>query len=198
MSRIIIFGDSNSYGMGLSDPMTQNYGYHLSKLYNREYINTAAPGSSNTKIMYEILNFDFKDNDLVIIGWSYFCRELIVKGKDKIENLGSWINQKAPRNRAWIEHVYDSYDLTVKSYMNMHHANTYLKTKNIKVLQFCFEEDKQLIDIKNDYVWAKDIVMDIDIYTEIVGVDLTECNHPGPLTHKLSAEYLYNKFKDIV
>ena len=92
--------------------------------------------------------------------------------------------------------MYDPYDLTVKSYIQIHHANLYLLSKNLKFFQFCFEQDQSLIDIKKEFDWAKNISMDIDIYTEVESLDLTECNHPGPNTHKLAAEYLFNKLKN--
>ena len=54
---------------------------------------------------------------------------LEIKNKNAVENLGSWIDPKIPKNKSWIIDVYDPYDLTVKSYIQIHHANLYLLSK---------------------------------------------------------------------
>ena len=195
MSRIIIFGDSNSYGAGLSDPINENFGYHLGKYFNKEVINLAVPGGSNTRIMYEILNFDFQSTDVVFIGWTYVFRDAVFLRKDKIEHYGSWIDPKVAKNKDWLRYA-EEYDLTVKSYMHMHHANCYFETKNIKLVQVFLEEVPNAFYIKKDFKWSDKLEMSFDILKEVKYVDLTSCNHPGPKTHKLFAEYLCENFKD--
>jgi hypothetical protein len=196
MSRIIIFGDSNSYGTGLDDPATENYGYHMGKLTNIETITKAIPGSSNTRIAYEILNFKFEPSDIVLIGWTYARREMLAGKNVEVKNFGAWIDSKVDINRAWLEYFSDEQDLAIKSFMHMHHINMYLKSKNLKYIQFWFEELQETFDLKAQYDWADGVKMDFDLLSELQHVDLTHCNHPGPKSHKLAAEYIYNKFKD--
>lgn len=195
MSRIIIFGDSTSYGEGLDNPSLENYGYHLGKLSNKTVVNNAIPGSSNTSILLEILKFNFQPDDLVLIGWTYVGRELLMFDKHKCRNLGPWIDPTDVLNRAWLEYINKDYDLMIKGFMHMSHANHYMSHKNIKYIQFWFEENTEVFELKEQTVWMDNVVMDFDLLKEIEHVDLTHCNHPGPKTHKLAAEYVYNKFK---
>lgn len=197
MNRLVIFGDSNSYGMGLDDPKTQVYGYHLSKLTQRELVNNAICASSNTRIMFEILKFDYKPDDVVIVAWSYVFRESIFLNKTDVHNLGVWIDPKVPMNRAWLEELANPYDLAIKSYMHMHHAKQFFENKNIKNIQVFLEEDTESLNYKKEFNWTNDIEMSFDINSEVRHVDLTECRHPGPLTHKIVADHIYHKFKDI-
>lgn len=196
MKRLIIFGDSNSYGSGLSNPETESYGYHLSVLSNRQYINKAIPGSSCNRILFEILNFKFEPSDVVVIGWTYTCRETIYT-TDGIKNMGAWIDPKNHKNRVWLEDTYDVYNLSVRSYMDIHHASCYLNQINIPNIQWFAEEDSECLDIKNRFDWSKNIKLSFDINTETPHVDLTECTHPGPKSHKLVANYIFDKFKDM-
>ena len=195
VSRIIIFGDSNSYGEGLDDPLTQNYGYHLSKLSNRIVVNNAIPSCSNTSILLEILKFNFQPDDLVLIGWTYVGRELLMFDEHKCKHLGAWIDSTDVLNRAWLEHVNQDYDLMIKSFMHMSHANHYLTQKNIKYIQFWFEGNYEIFKLKEQTVWMNNVSMDFDLLTEIGHIDSTHCKHPGPKSHEIAAEYVYNKFK---
>ena len=200
MSRIVVFGCSNSYGVGLEDPLNQNYGYHLGKLINKECINKAFGGSSNTRIAYSVLNFDFQPGDIAILGWTYVCREMLAKEHDII-NFGAWSDPKEKISRAWLEHFCDEHDLSIKSFMHMHHVNIYLKQKNLKSIQFWFEEIEnrpETFVLKKEFTWADSIKMDFELLTEVQSVDATHCNHPGPKTHKMFAEYLYKNFKDML
>lgn len=196
MNRLVIFGDSNSYGTGLDDPSTESYGYHLSNLTNREYINKAIPGSSCNRILFEILNFQFKPNDVAIVGWTYFCRETLYYN-DGPCNMGAWINDKNTRNRAWLEEIYDVNNLSVKSYLDIHHATCYLNQINVPNIQWCPEEDSECLQVKKEFAWARNIQMSFDIIRETPHVDLTICTHPGPKSHKLVAEYIFEHFKDM-
>jgi len=198
MSRIVIFGDSYSYGDGLADPLKQNYGHLLGVLAHKEVINKAISGSSNTRIAYEVLNFDFEPNDVVLIGWSYACREMLAIKNTEIQNLGTWIDDSIKLNRAWLEYLCDEHDLAIKSFMHMHHINTYLTNKNINYIQYWFEELPEMFDLKTKYFWADTIKMDVDLFKEIQPVDLTSCNHPGPKSHKLFAYHLFKNFKEII
>jgi len=200
MSRLVVFGCSNSYGVGLEDPLNQNYGYHLGKLTKKECINKAIGGSSNTRIAYEVLNFDFQPGDIAILGWTYVCREMLAKESGVI-NFGAWINIKEEPSRAWLEYFSDEHDLAIKSFMHMHHVNIYLNQKNIKILQFWFEEIEnrpEAFALKKEFAWADSIKMNFELLEEVQHIDKTDCNHPGPKTHKMFAEYLYKNFKDML
>jgi len=203
MSRIIIFGDSNSYGNGLKDPLVENYGYRLGQLINKQVINKAWGGSSNTRIAYTVLNFDFEPGDIVILGWTYASREMLAKAPCDITNFGIWLADPSrvhdiPIYRVWLEYFYDDYDLAIKSFMHMHHINLYLKQKNLKSIQFWFEEFPKTFALKKEYIWADSIKMDFELLEEVQHVDITSCNHPGPKTHQIFAEYLYKNFKEIL
>ena len=79
MSRLITFGDSFTYGHHLVDNNKQAWPAVLGTIMNLPVVNVAQPGSSNVEILAEILNFEFKDNDLVIIGWTFVERDIVFK-----------------------------------------------------------------------------------------------------------------------
>lgn len=86
--RLIAFGDSNTWGQGLPDLKTNNYiGDGPSKYawpllvanrLNLECINNSECGTGPKSHAYRISEFDFKNDDIVCILWSYSGRYSII------------------------------------------------------------------------------------------------------------------------
>src|SRR6056297_1465073 len=100
MSRLITFGCSHTYGQGLSDCRVNTYepGPTPSKFawpqvladkLNLECVNMSEPGTSPKRNWYSITNFDFNEDDIVIVKWPNPNKTCIIK-EDKIEHLAPW------------------------------------------------------------------------------------------------------------
>lgn len=91
MNRLIAFGCSHTYGMGLSDcylgknnnftpgPLPSAYAWPslISEKSGLECVNKGICGASNLEILTEITQFDFKKNDKVIVAWTTPYRDLL-------------------------------------------------------------------------------------------------------------------------
>ena len=76
--RIIHFGASLTCGEGL-ESVDQSDPCILKILTNTETIISAKPGISNLEILHDILNFNFKKDDIVIPMWVPNNRDVIFK-----------------------------------------------------------------------------------------------------------------------
>jgi hypothetical protein len=99
MPRLIAFGCSFTYGQGLPEcaignndskvsntPSELAWPAALGKLLKIETINKGIPGASNLEILYQILNFEFKNNDIVVIMWTLPVRDLyFISNSSKIK-----------------------------------------------------------------------------------------------------------------
>lgn len=90
MGRIVAFGCSHTYGMGLDDCFNENnyflvnaepsnYAWPslLAKKLNFDIINKSICAGSNLEILNEILNFSFEPGDKVVVGWTNPERDLL-------------------------------------------------------------------------------------------------------------------------
>jgi hypothetical protein len=76
MSRLVAFGCSYTYGKDLEKPNQDSWPSVLAGLLNLECVNQSIVGAGNLEILWNILNFDFQDDDQVFIMWSHFTRGL--------------------------------------------------------------------------------------------------------------------------
>lgn len=135
MSRLIAFGCSAITGMCLPDVYPKNerisaYAWPntLAQRMGIECVNLGIPGNSCINMLRQILNFEFKENDIVIIVWPSFTREDIYNDKDSVTAI------TASRNhRQWLS-VYNNYALNIRNWLHIHHADCFLKTKPVTVL----------------------------------------------------------------
>ena len=143
MSRLVLFGCSLTYGNGLPDcatpdgspgpsPSKMVWGELLGERLACPVVNHSLPGSSNQLILDRILNFEFKNEDRVIVLWSFFTRGLIYL-KDETCNIGPW--QETDITKRYYE-LHDDSDLYMTSLHAIHHADCYLKDKKIKTTHF--------------------------------------------------------------
>lgn len=137
MSRLITFGCSLTYGHGLPDcfippklpgdnPSKLGWPSIIAKYMNKECINMAKPGSSNKRIWHTITNFQYKENDIVFVLWSFSERSAIIK-HNKIVDIGPWNNQ------SYYKEYEDTHDSILMSKLFVSHSNMFLISKNIKV-----------------------------------------------------------------
>ncbi len=159
MNRLIAFGCSYTFGHSLEDCYLGNGrpGVVASKLawpellaqkLERRCVNLSQSGSSNLEILQEVLNFNFQEDDLVIVQWSFKNRDGIFHPTRKLIQVGPW--EEYENLREWTK-VHTPYDLKMRSLLQMHHAHTYLKSLNLKFNFLGIEEQE------HGPKWFKDI-----------------------------------------
>lgn len=149
MSRLIVFGDSFSFGQDLDPnknprdprPHPDSWPYLLGDLLELDVINLSIPGFSNKGIWQCSTHYPFKSDDLVIMAWSNPDRTFILKEyrnqycenyarKDysnflvnQTKQLGSWmLEDDDPIADAYYSHVYTEADTLLQSFLYMDHA----------------------------------------------------------------------------
>lgn len=180
MSRVIFFGCSNTYGTGLPDcwpdlskPSNMGWPNILANSLNREYVNMAMPSSSNKRIWHTINSFKFKEDDVVIILWSYINRTCILKhplfkspgSKDYVNLLPGLINlldddTDLSRERnlnenlstIYYKNFYTYYDSFTMTTLFVRDVNNLLKKNNIKFYQMVPLPHQKLTLDNLDYI----------------------------------------------
>ena len=197
MQRLIAFGDSFTYGHHLPDCLEQcNPSKHawpevLGSQIKRLVINKSFPGSSNIEILFNVLNFKFEPDDLVIIGWTVIYRDLIYKKSlfgrifNSQEHKKITLHDNDELSKKWAD-VHNSYDLAIRSGLHIEHCNLHLE--QLKVNHYHFFA----LDIANKKpIWTHKPKTWID-KTIIKYKDFALDNsHPGINSHKHAADKLY-------
>jgi lysophospholipase L1-like esterase len=182
MQRLVTFGDSITYGQYLDDPKSQSWPAILGGMLDVPVENRAVPGSGNLEILNDILNFKFKDNDIVIIGWSFIYRDLIFN-TIKNNRIAVWLDRDT--FDLWSK-IHSKTDLATRSGLYMHHADLYLKSLNLDCYQFFSPErfNKGPKFIKKPSSWINKTIQTANDFAN-------DNMHPGPTSQKLMAERLF-------
>ena len=199
MARLITFGCSYTYGQSLPDcvnmPITDLISFTPSQLgwpklvadkLGVELINMAHPGSSNFEILYTLLEFKFEKDDIVVIMWSHYLRDLfftrLFKSLFFRRRLGLWKNTVI--GRRWIDQMSER-DYAMKTWVYMHHAGLHLKSNNIKYIHYPAAPDELT-------AYYSPVHVD-NLYTNgLIVVDRGADNqHPGLESNKIMADVIY-------
>ncbi len=190
MSRLITFGCSYTFGNGLPDcdkntPSKLAWPSVLGKHMNKDVVNVSVGGASNFEILYNILNFNFQEQDTVVIMWTHYHRDTFFKklffSKGPINRLGSWSGGSL--SNKWIENMNDK-TFIIKTWTYMHHADLYLKTKKVKYIHFPARYEELSI-------YKQEFIID-NLYTNgLKTVDHCKDGHPGIESNKQTAEIIY-------
>lgn len=143
MSRLIAFGCSLTFGHGLPDcyvpptgpgnkPSQFVWPNVIADVMNKRCINLSSPGCSNKRIWNNIVNFKFKDDDVVFILWSYPERSAIISSRDSIKDIGSW-GLGTDKSTDMFYEMFPDYDIELQSKLFISHANFFLNNLNITV-----------------------------------------------------------------
>jgi hypothetical protein len=202
MSRLITFGCSITYGHGLEDcyiepnnpglvPSQKAWPSLLANMLDLELINCSNPGASNLHILWKLLNFDFNDDDLCIVMWSFFGR-LPYSNLKYDSSIVNW-NDYSSRVVKQLPELEEE-SIVVKNYMSIHHGYLYLLSKKIKHNFIIWPTD--------GFRYANYFVKIPTMLREINGdhceVDKAlDKSHPGPKSHMLIATKLFEKINVI-
>jgi hypothetical protein len=85
--RLVVSGDSFTYGQGLSDPKIECYPAFLSKLMDAELINFAQPGAGNAWIANSIVDHVHREGDIYLIAWSHWSRLDLMTSEGVLEHI---------------------------------------------------------------------------------------------------------------
>jgi len=208
--RLISFGCSHTYGHGLEDcwvpkprtektsgPIPSKFAWPqlLSDKLNIENLNLSGPGMSNKEIWWKILNTPLKEDDLVIIQWSFIDRTCIIK-HDHTFRLAYWSTDKY--SKQFFKYIHDKYDMFIDSVLRMNHIDMYLKEKNI--LSYHCKQPIAFDDYLPSIKWNTVNFLDIDFHTIRNQYPAAlDGAHPGPLAHIEIADSIYNQIiSDII
>lgn len=194
MSRLVTFGCSHTYGYGLPDlttgpgPSKLAWPSVLSKSLNLELVNHSYPGWSNTKILYEVLNFDYKKDDVVVVLWASIDRGMIYFTHDKEHHIGSW-NEDESSKKYFMLHT--DADLAMKTLTAIHHADLFMLNKNIKCKHFIYTNKfYKTIDLAIEKTkWFTTVLQK----AYILGMSVDRANddlHYGVKTHVILSNYI--------
>lgn len=192
MSRLITFGCSYTWGVGLPDdglfPSKVSWPALVAKELNLEIVNKGEPAASNTEILYEILTFDYKPDDCVIVMWTHCYRDVIfskwgAKFKSLRKRFGTW-----KKDKSW-QNLMNETDYNTKSWMNINHADLFLKSKQLKYLHYPARPD----DLSKNKI--QNLIIDNICNDGFFIVDKGSDNlHPGVESHNITAKNIVKVF----
>lgn len=212
MSRLVTFGCSMTYGHGLEDcigedmispgPTPSNYAWPviLGNKLHRSVVNLGEPGASNKKILFNIIDTNIKEDDEVVILWTFPHRDLIVNKdlgytliipKEQTDLLSS---EDADWERFY--KVHNDYDLYISTLLCVHHAHYYLLSKGVNPVHFYFDSSMTPYQ-----VWIHPLIMNlkkiemsfVDINSSVLAPDK---KHPSSKTHANMANTIYTYIKE--
>lgn len=148
MGRLVAFGCSFTYGEGLPDCISENCETNptpskfawpnlLAKAFSLECVNNGFPGRSNKNILFDVLRADLNPDDSVVFLWASVSRGVIFSEPNQMHNILPGSDDSFMKRNYYTLH--NDYDLAMQSMLDIHHANVFLSTKNIKVYNFFFE-----------------------------------------------------------
>ena len=198
--RLVTFGCSITYGQSLPDTNWKKYGSitppskfawtsQLADILQVKVLNKAVPGAGNYLIAHQITNFKPKQNDIIIVMWSYKDRYNVITEDGDIDydahihsTIGPWT--KDTRTKAFYKYVYDEDDALIRSNHYINYAKLYLDTTNVKHFHTMAMNEK---------------------YTGVVNLNVNKIrkidfgkdkSHPGPKSHLAIAEKIYDYIKE--
>ena len=197
MPRLIAYGCSYTQGAQLDDnyklptypsvPSKFAWPQVLADKLGLTCVNRAEGGSGNLEILWKILNSEHVSTDTVCIGWSHFNRDIVFDVDNTREYFKEYIRvlDNMRLFKTWLQ-THSEHDVTMRTWINVHHANCFLKMQGVKVYNlFCGFDSN---------VATKPEILKIDniIDVKFVNVDYGHDNsHPGIKSNSNLADSIY-------
>ena len=200
MSKLIAFGCSYTYGTALPDcknwmldklhnlqPSNMGWASLLAQKLGLECVNESFPGASNSEIMYNVLKYNYKKHDTVVIMWTHYARDMLFNFSYKYpffrDRLGPWA--KTHQERKWAEYLSEK-DYAMKSWFHIHHADLYLQQQGVKYIHYP-ATPKELDSYRLEFINVNNYHSDGIEYVDKATDDM----HPGIQSNRLLAEKMY-------
>ena len=170
--NLITFGCSYTQGIGLEDVYPESskisklaWPQKLADLIGCTVTNLGWGGSSNKKILHNILKYDYNTNDVVVVCWTHKDRWCIIK-EDEILDIGLWHvpnNRKydgwasietMKRSEVFFENLHNENDMLLQMQRDIQLAKYWLEKRKIKNYHFSvsideyFEKYEKWFDVK--------------------------------------------------
>ena len=205
VQRLITFGCSYTYGTALPDcknwmldklhnlqPSNMGWASLLAQKLGLECVNESFPGASNSEIMYNVLKYNYKKHDTVVIMWTHYARDLLFNFSYKYpffrDRLGPWA--KTHQERKWAEYLSEK-NYAMKSWFHIHHADLYLQQQGVKYIHYP-ATPKELDSYRLEFINVNNYHSDGIEYVDKATDDM----HPGIQSNRLLAEKMYRILND--
>jgi lysophospholipase L1-like esterase len=134
--RILAFGCSHTYGWGLSkntdEPSQHAWPNVLAKMVKFPVLNFSKPGASNKFIWHSLMNTNIKDDDIVLVMWTYPHRTCIIEDLDFDKSFKHMsINDTDNASKTYYKELYNDIDSGIETWSRIDHANRFHQGKNI-------------------------------------------------------------------
>ena len=208
MKRLIAFGCSNTYGEALYDIFDQEYNSCTSEYawpnvlagkVDKQCVNMGECGASNKKICYNIHNFDFQPDDIVVIMWTYLNRSCILhKNPERIIRLAAFDiakrrdelpeNANGKLSKMFFKMFENDFESCYVHYCRVNLAKTFLDNLGLINLHISPIKKNSILDCQAPR-WNQ---VDIKNFYRYTNIDRAEDNiHPGVKSHKAIASEIF-------
>ena len=158
MNNLVVFGCSHTTGMGINYEDSNNHTgeinknawpHVLGKLINLNVINNGIEGSGCKETSYNVLNYDFHKNDVVVVLWPNIIRNCIIK-KNSVIRLKPWETPYGNNLHAdyWFKYFQSDSDDIFSNFMYITATEKILENK-VSSITHSFH-DKNLLKIFDD------------------------------------------------
>jgi len=198
MARLVALGCSYTYGDGFEDcvsstsspPSVFAWPKLVSDQLGIECVNRSKSGIGNIEILHRLLTTELLETDIVVIMWSHFSRDVKFTENGGVEKY----DLTSPLMEHWVKlHATPGdHDFNIRSWFNIHHANCYLKSRNIKCVNTFYPEFAY-----HDGKIRKPAFIDFVLHlTNWKVLDSNSGAHPHP--GKQSQQYVANELIKII
>jgi hypothetical protein len=135
--RIVAFGCSWTYGLGLDDCVKEDdftkggstpsqfaWPQLLADKLSLECVNQSRCGASNKEIWFKAVNFEYQKNDIVVVLWTFVDRYCILKNENSIDKIGPWIDTE--HSKQYYRRFHSDFDSLNDTYLRYNHLRSYL------------------------------------------------------------------------
>ena len=219
MGRIVAFGCSNTYGLGLPDswetdknipgkyPSVYAWPSVLAKKLNYRVVNNGVCGCSNKFIYQTILNYKFSKNDICCIMWTHadrYWRNDITEEQDNNYDwglrhqkgfIGPWMKTKMAK--AYYNLVHSEYDHDVMHMNYMYHLSLHMKKIKNQCVQYHYSIERNGMTDKKLNKWARPDIHYCN-FSQIKNQypKAADESHPGLLAHEDIAQLFYERIQE--
>jgi len=194
MARLLTFGCSFVYGLGLPDtdgqgPSDLSWPSILAKKLKRECVNLSFPGVGNLEILMKVLSTTYEPDDLVVVSFSYFDRYAEYEFTDKNGNAKKITKETLEHKRIVLDEIFHLKNENNYWYnwLTIQHCQLFLQSNQISNISYYG-------GLLPDYP-VRPNMLSIPNFTDTIHMDIhdwtTSKTHPGIKTHELHAEKLY-------